>query len=91
MSGFPAGLYGLIIRMLEYSQVAVQFSACQRAEGALIAGVGDLERAVARLAGGQTGRDASGIVLYEDAAARKVTQLCAALRGLQTLHVCPLL
>lgn len=44
-----------------------------------LAGSSDLERALARLAasvGGATGRDAAGVVLYEDAAKRKVVSRC---------------
>lgn len=49
----------------------------------------DLDRTLARLAaaveGGGTGRDAAGVVLYEDAARRRVGMAAAALRGLEDL------
>jgi hypothetical protein len=52
--------------------------------------VGDLERSLSRLhalgVGGGTGRDAANVVLYEDAAKRRVGQLVAAMRGLRTLQ-----
>jgi len=61
---------------------------------AALAGSGDLERSLARLSaaaaaaaaavgGGGIGRDAAGVVLYEDAAKRRVLALAGALRGLR--------
>lgn len=54
------------------------------------AGVGDLERSLARLhaagLGGGMGRDAMKVVLYEDNAKRRVAAMIAGLRGLQTLN-----
>ncbi len=54
------------------------------------AGVADLERALSRLhavgVGGGTGRDAPHVVLYEDAARRRVRELTGVLRGLQRLQ-----
>jgi hypothetical protein len=51
------------------------------------AGISDLERALARLhastVAGASGRDASNVVLYEDAAKRKVAALVGVLRDLQ--------
>lgn len=47
-----------------------------------------MERALARLAAAASGasaRDGAGIVLYEDAARRRVTALAGALRALRTL------
>lgn len=47
-----------------------------------------MERALARLAAAASGasaRDGAGIVLYEDAARRRVTVLAGALRALRTL------
>ncbi|CAD7704171.1 unnamed protein product [Ostreobium quekettii] len=54
-------------------------------------GVGDLERALARLhastlEGAHCGREAEHVVLYEDAARRKVRALVAALKGLQRVQ-----
>ncbi len=48
----------------------------------------DMERGLARLAAAASGasaRDGAGIVLYEDAARRRVTALAGALRALRTL------
>lgn len=56
------------------------------------AGVGDLERAIARLCAsslGGFGREKSTVVLYEDAAKRRLAAFLAALKGLQTLQVRP--
>ena len=53
-------------------------------------GIGDLERAVARIAAtcaDAVARDADAVVLYEDAAKRRVQAFVAALRGLQSLQV----
>lgn len=61
---------------------------------ASLAGCGDLERSLARLSaaaaaaaansgGGGVGRDAAGVVLYEDAARRRVLALVGALGGLR--------
>ena len=47
-----------------------------------------MERGVARLvaaAGGASARDGQGVVLYEDAARRRVTELASALAALRTL------
>lgn len=47
-----------------------------------------MERGVARLvaaAGGASARDGQGVVLYEDAARRRVTELAGALSALRTL------
>lgn len=52
-----------------------------------MAGVGDLERSIARLQAAGTGRDADNVVLYEDAAKRRVTALASVLQGLQSLQV----
>ncbi|GLC55756.1 hypothetical protein PLESTB_001025500 [Pleodorina starrii] len=56
----------------------------------LLAGVSDLERAVARLhastVSGASGRDASNVVLYEDAGKRRVAALTAALKDLRAAH-----
>lgn len=55
-----------------------------------VAGVGDLERLVARLhctSRGACARDA--VVLYEDAARRRVAALVTALRGLQACCTLP--
>ena len=56
----------------------------------MLAGVGDLERSLARLhaagLGGGMGRDAMKVVLYEDNAKRRVAAMIAGLRGLQTLN-----
>ena len=52
--------------------------------------MGDLERAIARLCAsslGSFGRDDCAVVLYEDAAKRKVAAFVAALKGLQKLQV----
>ena len=63
--------------------------AARAALAASTAACGDLERALARLSaaaspvGGGTGRDAAGVVLYEDAARRRVVALASALRGLR--------
>ena len=54
---------------------------------ALLAGVGDLERSIARLQSAGTGRDADHVILYEDAAKRRVAVLVSVLRGLQSLQV----
>ena len=68
---------------------AAAADAARRALAASTAACGDLERALARLAaaaspvGGGTGRDAAGVVLYEDAAKRRVVALAFALRGLR--------
>ncbi|KAK9844444.1 hypothetical protein WJX74_002610 [Apatococcus lobatus] len=48
--------------------------------------VGDLERSIARLQAAGTGRDADNVVLYEDAAKRRVTALASVLQGLQSLQ-----
>lgn len=52
-------------------------------------GLPDLERSLARLhasvAGGGTGRDAANVVLYEDAAKRRVQNLLDALKGLRAV------
>lgn len=62
--------------------------AAQRAR-ALMHGLPDLERSLARLhasvAGGGTGRDAAHVVLYEDAARRRVQALIQAIRGLRSI------
>jgi DNA mismatch repair protein MSH6 len=54
-----------------------------------LAGLADLERLLARLgaagAGAGPAREAPGVVLYEDVAAKRVRALCAALRGLRRL------
>ena len=54
------------------------------------AGLGDLERSLARLhaagVGGGMGRDAMQVVLYEDNAKRRVAAMIAGLRGLQSLN-----
>ncbi|KAK9807187.1 hypothetical protein WJX73_005617 [Symbiochloris irregularis] len=53
------------------------------------AGVGDLERGVARIVAacaGATGRDAEAVVLYEDAAKRRVMAFVSTLRSLQALQ-----
>lgn len=56
----------------------------------LVAGLGDLERSLARLhaagIGGGMGRDAMQVVLYEDNAKRRVAAMIAGLRGLQSLN-----
>ena len=52
-----------------------------------IAGVGDIQRSLARLQASGTGRDADNVILYEDAAKRRVSALASALRGLQSLQV----
>ena len=56
----------------------------------LFAGLGDLERSLARLhaagVGGGMGRDAMQVVLYEDNAKRRVAAMIAGLRGLQSLN-----
>ena len=56
----------------------------------LVAGLGDLERSLARLnaagVGGGMGRDALQVVLYEDNAKRRVAAMIAGLRGLQALN-----
>ena len=56
----------------------------------LVAGLGDLERSLARLhaagLGGGMGRDAMQVVLYEDNAKRRVAAMIAGLRGLQSLN-----
>ena len=52
-----------------------------------MAGVGDLERSIARLQAAGTGRDADNVVLYEDVAKRRVTALASFLQGLQSLQV----
>ena len=56
----------------------------------LVAGLGDLERSLARLhaegVGGGMGRDAMQVVLYEDNAQRRVAAMIAGLRGLQSLN-----
>ncbi|GIL69309.1 hypothetical protein Vretimale_13435 [Volvox reticuliferus] len=56
----------------------------------LLAGVSDLERAVARLhastVSGASGRDASNVILYEDAGKRKVAALTSALKDLRSAH-----
>ena len=47
-----------------------------------------MERGLARLAAaaaGASARDGAGIVLYEDAARRRVTALASALRAMRTL------
>lgn len=52
-------------------------------------GVGDLERSIARLCAsslGAFGRDNASVVLYEDAAKRKVSAFLAVLRGLEKLQ-----
>lgn len=54
------------------------------------AGIGDLERSIARLCAsslGSFGRDGSSVVLYEDAAKRKLAGFLAALKGLSKLEV----
>ena len=66
-----------------------KLAACRRSQG-LCPGIGDLERAVARIAAScadAVARDADAVVLYEDAAKRKVQAFVAALRGLQALQV----
>ncbi|KAG2440549.1 hypothetical protein HYH02_010133 [Chlamydomonas schloesseri] len=56
----------------------------------LLAGVSDLERAITRLHAstveGGSGRDAAHVVLYEDAAKRKVAALTGALKDLRSAH-----
>ena len=54
------------------------------------AGIGDLERAVARIAAtcaDAVARDADAVVLYENAAKRRVQAFVAALNSLQALQV----
>ena len=54
------------------------------------AGMGDLERSIARLCAsslGAFGRDNASVVLYEDAAKRKVAAFLSVLRGLEKLEV----
>ncbi|GIL60874.1 hypothetical protein Vafri_15713 [Volvox africanus] len=56
----------------------------------LLGGVSDLERAVARLhastVSGASGRDASNVILYEDAGKRKVAALTSALKDLRAAY-----
>ncbi|GMH33654.1 hypothetical protein BSKO_01488 [Bryopsis sp. KO-2023] len=54
-----------------------------------LAGIGDLERALARLhtstlSGVHGGRDAEHVILYEDTSKKKVNALVAAIRGLES-------
>ena len=58
------------------------------------AGVGDLERSIARLCAsslGGFGRDGAAVVLYEDQAKKKVSAFLAVLRGLEKVQVGALL
>ena len=53
------------------------------------AGIGDLERSIARLCAsslGAFGRDNAAVVLYEDAAKRKVSAFLNVLKGLEKLQ-----
>ena len=53
------------------------------------AGIGDLERSIARLCAsslGAFGRDNTAVVLYEDAAKRKVSAFLSVLKGLEKLQ-----
>ena len=56
------------------------------------AGVGDLERALARIQASSAAEaeGANAAIYYEDTAKRKVLALVTALRGLQSLKVRPL-
>ena len=52
--------------------------------------MGDLERAIARIqaaCAGAIGRDSESVVLYEDAAKRRVVAFVAALNSLRTVQV----
>ncbi|KAF5838281.1 muts domain V-domain-containing protein [Dunaliella salina] len=82
------------VRDIELRQDAVSDLMTVAAESAGAArkdmsGISDLERAVARLAAstveGAAGRDADHVVLYEDAARRKVKALTGAIRDLQAV------
>ncbi len=57
----------------------------------LHAGIGDLERALARIQASVAAEaeGANAAIYYEDTAKRKVLSLVTALRGLQSLQVCP--
>lgn len=58
----------------------------------MVAGIGDLERSIARLCAsslGAFGRDNAAVVLYEDAARRKVQAFLSVLRGLEKLQASP--
>lgn len=56
----------------------------------LHAGIGDLERALARIQASVAAEaeGANAAIYYEDTAKRKVLSLVTALRGLQSLQVC---
>ncbi len=58
-------------------------------DSAVCAGIGDLERSIARLCAsslGAFGRDNASVVLYEDAAKRKVSAFLSVLKGLEKLQ-----
>jgi DNA mismatch repair protein MSH6 len=64
-------------------------NAAMEAAGVCLHRLGDIERATARLAAGAAGalgRDAPGVVLYEDSSKRKVRAVTALLRDLQKVQ-----
>ncbi|PNW83581.1 hypothetical protein CHLRE_05g235750v5 [Chlamydomonas reinhardtii] len=81
------------IRLRQDAVAALMEGALAEAAGQarkLLAGVSDLERAITRLHAstveGGSGRDAANVVLYEDAAKRKVAALTGALKDLRSAH-----
>ena len=87
----PLGAAAAIVRRQD--AVAALLDGAGRGEAdaarAALARVGDLERALARLVAlataGGAGRDADGVVLYEDAAKRRVTAVATALGGVRAV------